>query len=41
MTLKNDSKFEEKPIWRILIQALKRLKNLHFDWPLLCKVYNV
>ena len=32
-------------IWRILIQALKRLfdssKNLHFDWSLSCKVYNV
>ena len=28
-------------IWWILIRALKRLKNLHFDWSLLCKVYNV
>ena len=27
--------------WWILIRALKRLKNLHFDWSLLCKVYNV
>ena len=31
--------------WRILIQALKRFfdssKNLHFDWSLPCKVYNV
>ena len=27
--------------WWILIRALKRLKYLHFDWPLLCKVYNV
>ena len=25
----------------ILIQALKSLKNLHFDWSILCKVYNV
>ena len=25
-------------IWWILIRALKSLKNLHFDWPLLCKV---
>ena len=28
-------------IWWILIRALKSLKNLHFDWFLLCKVYNV
>ena len=28
-------------IWWILIWALKSLKNLHFDWSLLCKVYNV
>ena len=28
-------------IWWILIWALKRLKKLHFDWSLLCKVYNV
>ena len=28
-------------IWWILIQALKSLKDLHFDWFLLCKVYNV
>ena len=28
-------------IWWILIRALKSLKNLHFDWSLLCKVYNV
>ena len=26
---------------RILIRALNCLKNLHFDWSLLCKVYNV
>ena len=28
-------------IWWILIWALKSLKNLHFDWSLLCKVYNL
>ena len=28
-------------IWWILIQALKSLQNLHFDWSPLCKVYNV
>ena len=28
-------------IWLILIRALKILKKLHFDWSLLCKVYNV
>ena len=28
-------------IWWILIRALKSLKNLNFDWSLLCKVYNV
>ena len=28
-------------IWWILIQALKSLKNLHFDWSFLCKVYKV
>ena len=28
-------------IWWILIQAPKSLKDLHFDWFLLCKVYNV
>ena len=28
-------------IWWILIWALKSLNNLHFDWSLLCKVYNV
>ena len=25
----------------ILIRALKSLKNVHFDWPLLCKLHNV
>ena len=28
-------------IWWILIWALKSLKHLHFDWSLVCKVYNV
>ena len=28
-------------IWWILIWALKSIKKLHFDWFLLCKVYNV
>ena len=28
-------------VWWILILALKSLKNLHFDWSLSCKVYNV
>ena len=28
-------------IWWIFVQALKGLKNVHFDWSLLCKVYNV
>ena len=28
-------------IWRILIRAIKSLKNLHFNWSLLCKIYNV
>ena len=28
-------------IWWILTRALKSLKNLHFDWFLLCKVFNV
>ena len=44
MILKNDAKFEEKTIScfkndKNLIRALKSLKNLHFDWCLLCKVY--
>ena len=49
MILKTDAKFEEKPIfcckmtriWWILIRALKSLKNLHFDWSLSCKLYNI
>ena len=28
-------------IWWILTRALKSLANLHFDWFLLCKVFNV
>ena len=28
-------------IWVILIRSLKTLTNLHFDWSLLCKVYNI
>ena len=28
-------------IWWILIWALRSLKYLHFDWSLLCKVYNL
>ena len=28
-------------IWWILTRALKSLKNLHFHWFLLCKVFNV
>ena len=28
-------------IWWILIWVLKSLKDLHFDWSLLCKGYNV
>ena len=28
-------------IWWILIRAFKSLQNLHFDWPLSCKVCNV
>ena len=27
-------------IWWILTRALESLKNLHFDWFLVCKVYN-
>ena len=27
-------------IWSILMQALKSLQNLHFNWSLLCKLYN-
>ena len=53
MTLKSGAKFEEKPFFfkndknlvnfdpstkKLMISALI---NLHFDWSLLCKVYNV
>ena len=46
MALTNEAKFEEKlktirRSWFILIWALDILKNFHFDWLLLCKVYNV
>ena len=49
MTMKNNAKFEEEltcsklawRIWRILIRALKNLKNLHFNGLLLIKGYNV
>ena len=50
MTLKSDGKFKKKKqfvvskmtkLWWILIQALKILKSLHFDWSLSCKVHNV
>ena len=49
MTLKNDAKFEKKKkfvvskmtrIWWYLIQAIKSLKNFHFDWSDSSKVYN-
>ena len=41
--LKKNSFFVSKMrrIWWILVLALKSLKNMHFDWSLLCKVYNV
>ena len=49
MTLKSDAKYEEKPIAiskltrnsGILIEALKSLKDLHFDWSILCELYNI
>ena len=28
-------------IWWILIRVLKSLQNLHFDWSIYCKVYNL
>ena len=47
MTLKSDAKFERKP--NCCFENDKNLvnfdpssedsRNLHFDWPLLCKVY--
>ena len=48
MTPKSGAKFEERlifcskmtRIWWTLIRALESLKNFHFDWSLLCKVYN-
>ena len=46
MTIESDAKFEEKQICcfqndKNLTRALKSLKNLHFDWFLLRKVFNV
>ena len=42
MTLKSDAKFEEKPICCFKNDKnFSSLKNLHFDWSLLCKVFNV
>ena len=43
MIRKSGGKFDEKMtrIWWILIPVLKSLRNLHFDWSLLFKVYNV
>ena len=49
MTLKTDAKFEEKLIFcfkndRNLVNfapSTRSLKNLHFHWFLLCKVFNV
>ena len=39
---KNDFFFQKMTgIWWILIRALRSLKNLHFYWSFLCKVYNV
>ena len=49
ITMKNDARFEEEltcrfkidtTIWQILIRIFKCLKNLHFNWLLLTKVYN-
>ena len=41
MTLKSDAKFEEKPICCFKNDKnFSSLKNLHFDWSLLCKVFN-
>ena len=50
MAMKNDAIFEEEftcrleidtTIWRVLTQAFKCLKNLHFNYFLLIKVYNI
>ena len=46
MTLRSHAKFEKFVVWKmtriwwILIRAIKSLKNLHFHWSLLSKVYN-
>ena len=47
MILKSDARFEKNwfviskmtRIWWILTRALKSLKNLQFDWFLLCKIF--
>ena len=46
MTLKSNAKFKEKLIFcfendKNLTWALENLKNFHFDWFLVCKVFNV
>ena len=49
LTLKVDAKFEEKLIWcfkndRNLVNfgpSTQSLKHLHFDWFLLCKLFNI
>ena len=49
MTLKNDEKFEEKLIWcfkneKNLVKfdlSTQSSQKFHFDWLLLCQVYNV
>ena len=49
MTLKSDSKFEEKLICcfqddKNLVNfglSTRNARNFHFDWFFLCKVYNV
>ena len=39
--LKKTDLLFQKWIWWILTRALESLKNLHFDWFLLCKILNV
>ena len=47
MTLKSDAKFEEKLICendKNLVNfdlSTRNSQNFHFDWFLLCKVYNI
>ena len=43
MILKSGAKFflfKMTKIWLILSEAVKSLKYFHFDWSLLCKIYN-